>query len=155
MKIKHKTYKTTSIVFFVLALVYLWVWYFAKSIINADKICHENHCFIVEIADSDKERQTGLMYREFMEKSRGMLFIFQETKNYAFWMKNTVIPLDMIRIDWDLNIVDIQTAQPCTTEECPSYIPKDDSLYVLEINAWLAKEYGISIGDQLKFNLKK
>lgn len=155
MKIKHKTFKTTSIVFFVLALVYLWVWYFAKSLISSDQVCHQNHCFIVELAQTQEERNQWLMYREFMEKNRGMLFIFQENKNYPFWMKNTVIPLDMIRIDSGLNIVDIQTAQPCITERCPSYIPKDDSLYVLEINAWLSQEYDISIWDLLKFKLKK
>ena len=154
MKIKHKTFKTTSIVFFILALVYLWVWYFAKSMINSDKVCHQNHCFVVEVADNDEERKKWLMYREFMTKNRGMLFVFQESKIYSFWMKNTVIPLDMIRIDSEFNIVDIQTAQPCVTEKCASYIPQKDSLYVLEINAELSKEYGISIWDQLKFELK-
>jgi uncharacterized membrane protein (UPF0127 family) len=94
---------------------------------------------------TQEKRNKGLMYREFMEKNRGMLFVFQESKNYPFWMKNTVIPLDMIRVDLNLNIIDIQTAQPCVTEQCRNYVPKDDSLYVLEINAGLAAEYGFFI----------
>ncbi len=155
MKIKHKTFKTTSIAFFILAIVYLWVRYFAKSMISSNKVCHKNHCFIVEIADNDEERQQWLMYREFMEKNKAMLFIFPITKTYSFWMKNTIIPLDMIWIDEDLNIVDIQTAQPCKTDTCISYVPQKQSLYVLEINAWLASEHGIEVWDRLEFKLKK
>lgn len=154
MKIKHKTFKTTSIVFFVLAIVYLWVWYFAKSIINSDKVCHQDHCFIVELAQTEQERQKGLMYREFMEKNRGMLFVFESEWYYSFWMKNTVIPLDMIRIDKNQKIVDIQTAQPCKKDPCDSYYPKWNSNYVLEINAWLSQEYGISIWDHIEFKVK-
>ncbi len=154
MKIKSKNFKTASIVFLVLALVYLWVWYFAKSIISKDKVCYQNWCFVVEIADTEEERQKWLMNRKAMGSDRGMLFVFQEEKKHGFWMKNTLIPLDMIRIDSDYNIVDIQTAQPCYTQVCSTYIPKLDSTYVLEINAWISEKENIDIWDQLEFKVK-
>lgn len=154
MKSKSKTFKTASVVFIILWLIYLWVWFFAKSIINSDKVCHENKCFIVEIADTNEERQLGLMNRESMASNRWMLFVFEEQKKHTFWMKNTLIPLDMIRIDSQLIIVDIQTTKPCYRQVCTTYAPKWDAIYVLEINAWLAKEYKIMIWDNLKFKLK-
>jgi len=101
-------------------------------------------------ADTDQTRQQWLMNRESMSSNRGMLFVFDEQKKHSFWMKNTLIPLDMIRIDSKLNIVDIQTAQPCTTKVCSNYIPKWDAIYVLEINAWLAEEYKIKNWDTIE-----
>jgi len=53
-----------------------------------------------------------------------MIFIFQEEKKHSFWMKNTLIPLDIIWIDYNGKIVDIQTAKPCETAICPNYDPK-------------------------------
>ncbi len=150
MKSKSKTFKTASIVFFVLGLIYLWVRYFAKSIINTDKVCHTNKCFIVEIVDTDEERQQWLLDRESMASNRWMLFVFDEQKKHTFWMKNTLIPLDMIRINSDLNVVDIQIAQPCTTNVCETYVPQWDATYVLELNAWISKEYSIEIWDKLE-----
>lgn len=150
---RSKTFKTASIVFFILGLIYLWVRYFAKSIINTDKVCHENKCFIVEIADTDQERELGLMNRKSMASNKWMLFIFENQKQYIFWMKNTLIPLDMLRVDSKFNVVDIQTAQPCTWDPCKNYIPKWNATYVLELNAWAANENNIKIWDKLKFKL--
>lgn len=154
MKSKSKTFKTASIVFFILALVYLWVWYFAKSIINNDKVCYQDWCFIVEIADTDEERQQWLMNREAMGENRWMLFVFEEEEKHSFWMKNTLIPLDMIRINSNNEIVDIQTAQPCYTTVCSTYVPKWDASYVLEINAWVSEKENIKIWDKLDLKLK-
>ncbi len=150
MKSKSKTFKTVSIAFFVLGIIYVWVRFFAKSIISSDKVCHENKCFIVEISDTDETRKQWLMNRESMANNRGMLFVFEEQKKHTFWMKNTLIPLDMIRINSGLNIVDIQTAQPCISNVCSTYAPRWDAIYVLEINAWVAEEYTIEIWDKLE-----
>ena len=79
-----------------------------------------------------------------------MLFAFDKMWTYSFRMKNTLIPLDMIRIneiDWENRVVDIQTAQPCITENCEIYSPNWESKYVLEINAWLAEKYRIKVWD--------
>ena len=104
------------------------------------KICCNNKCFNLEIADDDASRQLWLMYREFLSDNNWMLFIFDEEWIYSFWMKNTLIPLAWIRLDSNLNIVDILLMEPCKTEECPSYKPNSEAQYVLEINQWLISE---------------
>lgn len=143
--------KLKIIIFICLGIITLslWLLLFPKSL-NQPTVSFENKSFQVEIAQSDEERQQWLMYRESLDEDRWMLFIFQNEWIHSFWMKNTLIPLDMIRIneiDWESRVVDIQTAQPCVTDECEIYKPAWDSLFVLEINAWLAEKYGIEAWD--------
>jgi uncharacterized protein len=88
------------------------------------QVCIDDTCFFIEIADTPEERQLGLMNRTFMPELSGMLFVFQQPGQYNFWMKNTLIPLDMIWIDAQNKIVDIQQATPCTADPCPTYNPQ-------------------------------
>jgi len=83
------------------------------------------------------------MYRESMEENDGMLFIFDQSAVHRFRMKNTLIPLDMVRIDEQLNVLSVITAQPCTTDPCPLYTPNVPVRYVLEINAGMAQKHEI------------
>lgn len=117
------------------------LWWCAVSQ-NDIQVCTEQECISVEIADTNEKRMQGLMYRESLDEKAGMLFVFLNDATHGFWMKNTLIPLDMIWIDKNLTIIDIQTAQPCVSEECPSYIPSGDARYVLEINANQSEKYG-------------
>ena len=80
------------------------------------------------------------MYRESLWQNEWMLFVYNKPWLYSFRMKNTLIPLAWIRLDSGLNIVDIIQMDPCKTEECPSYKPKSEAQYVLEINQWLISE---------------
>ena len=105
----------------------------------------------VEVANDEQERQQGLMFREFLDENSGMLFIFNEKAKYGFWMKNTLIPLDVVYIDEDLNIVDIIYAEPCKEDPCFIYKPKSDARYVLEVNGNFTAEHGISVGNKVKF----
>ena len=91
--------------------------------------------FEVEVVDDDESRQKGLMFREKLEQDKGMFFIFDYEGKHSFWMKNTLIPLDIIWISEDKKIVDVQTMQPCITEKCESHRPEIDSKYVLEVGA--------------------
>jgi len=104
------------------------------------KICCNNTCFNIEIAADNESRKLWLMYRESLWDNEWMLFIFDQVWTYSFWMKNTLIPLAWIRLDSDLKIVDIIQMDPCKTDECPSYKPKSEAKYVLEINQWLISE---------------
>lgn len=89
----------------------------------------------VEIARAPGERQRGLMFRGSLCYDCGMLFVLDAEDFHSFWMKNTVIPLDMIFIDADFNIVDILHVVPCEEEPCELYTPGEKALYVLETNA--------------------
>ena len=106
--------------------------------------------FDIEIADSDFDIQTGMMYRDSMEKNQGMLFVFEDEKKRYFYMKNTRIPLDLIYINSGNTIVSFQkNAKPFDESSLPSNVP---AKYVLEINASLIDQLGISIGDRISYS---
>jgi uncharacterized membrane protein (UPF0127 family) len=122
--------------------------------INQDKVCFKSRCFNVEIADTVESRQKGLMYRDFLASNEGMLFIFDNEGIYPFWMKNTLIYLDIIWIDENKQVVYIQeNALPCKEENCINYNPDKNALYVLEINAGKVKELGLKEGDNIIFHI--
>ncbi len=103
----------------------------------------------IEIAETDYETQTGLMYRKSMEKQQGMLFIFPDERLHSFYMKNTEFPLDLIFLKNDLTIASFQeNAQPFDESPLPSQVPIQ---YVLEVNAGLAQEWLLEIGDKIVF----
>lgn len=93
----------------------------------------QTHEVRVEIADSPKERDKGLMNRENLEHDTGMLFVFMEPQMLSFWMKNTKVPLDIIFFDADGNFVNGLTMEPCTKDPCPSYKAAALSAYALEV----------------------
>lgn len=95
----------------------------------------------VEIAKSDDELAKGLMFREGLGENNGMLFVFDDASSHSMWMKNTLIPLDMVWIDDNFKIVHVEkNVQPCKSLACPSYGAPVPASYVLELNAgWLDK----------------
>lgn len=104
----------------------------------------------IEIAESEYETQTGLMYRKGIVKNQGMLFIFPDVAIHSFYMKNTQFPLDIIYIDENLRIASFQeNAKPFNEEGLSSVVPVK---YVLEVNAGLAEEWILEIGDKVEFN---
>ncbi|CAM4406576.1 DUF192 domain-containing protein [Zobellia roscoffensis] len=105
--------------------------------------------FDIEIADSEYETQTGLMYRKSMKADRGMLFVFPEVAGHSFYMKNTEFPLDLIFIKEDMTIANYhENAQPLDESSLPS---KGAVQYVLELNAGLVQKLGIQTGDSVAY----
>lgn len=103
----------------------------------------------IEIAETAYETQTGLMYRKTMEDRQGMLFIFEAPAVHSFYMKNTLIPLDLLFIDDSLKIVTIRkNAAPLDESGIPSGAPVQ---YVLEIKGGLSDRWGIAVGDAIRF----
>lgn len=103
----------------------------------------------IEIADTDFDIQTGLMYRNTMATKQGMLFVFEDEQERFFYMKNTRIPLDIVYINANRNIVSFQkNAQPFNEASLPSNAP---AKYVLEINAGLADTWALNVGDSISF----
>lgn len=122
---------------------------------SPSNICFQSSsCFDIEIAQTPETRSQGLMFRESLPQNQGMLFIFPKSEIYSFWMKNTLIPLDIIWISENLEIIDITTLSPCIEDPCPSYTPKAQAKYVLEINANLAQQQNIKIGDHAIITLE-
>ena len=115
-------------------------------------ILPNNFTYSVEIAADPDLRAQGLMYRDQLRPATGMLFFFPADGEYGFWMKNTLIPLDMIWIDSNRKIVHIKTdVPPCRIEQCPSYDPGVASRYVLELAAGEAAKQQLKVGDVLRF----
>lgn len=105
--------------------------------------------FQAEVADTAAERARGLMFRERMEEDHGMLFLFPGESQQSFWMRNTLIPLDMIFIRSDRTILGVvENAEPRT--DTPRSVP-GLSQFVLEINGGLSAELGIEAGQTVRF----
>lgn len=110
------------------------------KIYSYNKICHQNTCFRYEIADTSETRQLWLMFREKLPTQSWMLFLFPNSSIHSFRMKNTLIPLDIIRLDKNFKIQYISyETPPCKQKNCPNYWTEKLSKYVLEINSWLSK----------------
>ena len=104
----------------------------------------------VEIADNSQERTRGLMFRENMDWNKGMFFVFDTERELSFWMKDTLIPLDMLFIDDDFKIIDIkESVPPCLEDKCPKYASESPAKYVLEVNAGFTLENNIKTGDNI------
>ncbi|RAP31415.1 hypothetical protein DID78_01100 [Candidatus Marinamargulisbacteria bacterium SCGC AG-343-D04] len=114
-------------------------------------MCIKNNCIDLENANTHEKRKQGLMHRPFLKKNEGMLFSFDTEKIIGIWMKNTLIPLDIIWLNKNLKIQKIvKNAIPFDSTTLYHVKP---SLYVIEINAGLSQELGLTIGQTL--HLKK
>lgn len=103
----------------------------------------------VEVASQPKEQQMGLMFRESMPENAGMIFLFPTQRHQSFWMRNTLIPLDMFFIDSNWKVVGVvENAEPLT--EDPREV-QADSQYVLEVNAGFAKKHGFGPGTKVRY----
>jgi hypothetical protein len=100
--------------------------------------------FLLEVCSSDAERRLGLMYRKKLAADRGMLFVFPDSSEHPFWMKNTYISLDMIFVDEGLTVVGVLRDVPPLNEE-PRTVGRE-SMYVIELPAGTAEKYGLSVG---------
>lgn len=129
---------------------------FATAAAQAQAISYvvlKGKSFYVEVADNDPARMKGLMFREHMPADRGMIFLFPEEGMQAFWMKNTLIPLDILYFDRKFRLVSAQTeVPPCKADPCPSYPTSAPAQYVLELNAGMADKLGVKVGDKLEFH---
>jgi len=102
----------------------------------------------LEIADTDTELQQGLMHRTELAKNSGMLFIFSNEQPRTFWMKNTLISLDIIFLDTNFNVVNIYSST-LPNQILETYSSLKPSKFAVELNARRATELGIQKGDKL------
>ncbi|MGH8214247.1 MAG: DUF192 domain-containing protein [Rhodanobacteraceae bacterium] len=112
-----------------------------------------SHRFTVEIADTPPARAHGLMDRTEMPADHGMLFIFPDSEPRTFWMKDTLIPLDILFFDEAQRLVSVQEDVPqCRSDPCPVYPSIAPARYVLELNAGVAAKLGVRRGDVITFS---
>ena len=100
--------------------------------------------FTLEVADTEAKRERGLMNRDNLAADHGMLFVFDTAGRYAFWMKNTKIPLDLVFLDGSGKVVGIYSLKPndLTQVACDT-----DSLFAIELPAGSAKTLDLKTGD--------
>jgi len=107
------------------------------------------HKLIIEVADTPYERETGMMYRSSMKKHQGMLFVFNKEAQRSFYMKNTEIPLDIIYLNKNLEVVSIiHNAEPMNEQSLSSKVPAQ---FVLELLAGQSNALGLLVGDQVSY----
>ena len=101
----------------------------------------------IEISDNEYERQLGLMNRKSMEETQGMLFIFNNEQPQSFWMRNTLISLDMLFINKNKEIVTIHKNTEVLSPR--SYPSTEPSMYVVEVIGGFTDKYEIATGDKI------
>ena len=102
--------------------------------------------FKVDVADTHQSRMQGLMFRQEIPENHGMLFIFEEEAPRSFWMRNTYVPLDIIFINAQQEIVNIGEGVPLSEAHVPSAAP---AKFVLELEKGTAKRLDIKAGDKV------
>lgn len=99
--------------------------------------------FVLEVANDDAERQAGLMHRDALPPDRGMLFVFEDDAERAFWMRNTKIPLDILYLDAGGTIVSIRQLKPFDESSVRSWFP---ARFAIELNEGAADRSGVKVG---------
>jgi uncharacterized membrane protein (UPF0127 family) len=100
----------------------------------------------LELARTDAARELGLMHRTALAPDAGMLFVFDGSARHGFWMRNTLIPLDMLFLSDDGRVLAVVQRQPLSLEVTDGGV---ESRYVLEVNAGWAQAHGVARGDQV------
>ena len=160
----------TKIILFLIILIFLFSFgYIVNNAFNKDnnykedynkainevvfKTDSENIAIQAEIARTLEEISKGLMQRERLGEYSGMLFVFPDESQRSFWMKNTLINLDIVFISKGKKIVSIAEAVPCPSKntKCPLYKSEVPAQYVVEVNGGFCEEHNIKKGDLVEF----
>ncbi|HKD19006.1 MAG TPA: DUF192 domain-containing protein [Thermoanaerobaculia bacterium] len=105
----------------------------------------------LELALTPEEQAQGLMYRENLPDRTGMIFVFDQAGDHHFWMKNTMIPLDMIWMDESGKVIFVSAnTPPCKADPCPTYGPNAPARQVLEIAGGMAAKEKVTVGSTLR-----
>ncbi|MDR6643596.1 MULTISPECIES: DUF192 domain-containing protein [Luteibacter] len=121
------------------------------SAATAPSVTLHGKTFSTEFATDDASRELGLMNRTELAADHSMLFVFVDDEPRAFWMKNTLIPLDILYFNKDRQLVSMQlNAQPCKADPCAIYPSGGQyARYVLELKAGTAGKLGLKLGETL------
>jgi uncharacterized protein len=107
-----------------------------------------NQTIVLEVAKTPEQQEIGLMHRTSMPDNQGMLFAFSPARPVGFWMKNTLIPLDIVFLREGV-VQMIAPAVPCKADPCPTYQPAGLIDQVIELRQGRAQELGLKVADRL------
>jgi uncharacterized protein len=120
---------------------------------KADAVVLHGQRYSAELATDEPGRERGLMMRTTLAADHSMLFVFPVSSPQGFWMKNTLIPLDILYFDTHRRLVSMQlNVPPCKADPCPVYPSNTPARYVLELSAGTARRTGVEVGDELKID---
>jgi uncharacterized membrane protein (UPF0127 family) len=109
-----------------------------------------NRVITAVLADTPERSMYGYMFHRDVKENEGMLFVYPESGTHPFWMKNTLVPLDIVWMDENFDILYIEApARPCQADPCPTYGTPRLSRYVLELRAGTARREALKPGDRL------
>ncbi|MDQ2871233.1 MAG: DUF192 domain-containing protein [Acidobacteriota bacterium] len=109
----------------------------------------------LELAKTPEDQAQGLMYRESLPEKSGMLFLFSDPGVHKFWMKNTMIPLDMIWLDPEGKVLFVSAdTPPCKADPCANYGPDAAAASVLEIAGGMTAKEKVTVGSKLEIHLR-
>jgi uncharacterized membrane protein (UPF0127 family) len=105
----------------------------------------------VDVADTDAEREHGLMGVTTLPPDQGMAFVWDAPTEATFWMKNTLIPLSIAFVDQSDRVVTIDEMAPCNADPCPTYAATAPYTTAVEANAGWFEQHGVGAGDTMEF----
>ncbi len=117
---------------------------------RAEVVFPKGRVVIAEIADTPEKMQRGYMFREQVGEEDGMIFVYPSASFHAMWMKNTLVPLDMVWMDVDFRVVHIErSVPPCRKDPCPAYGSLRRASYVLEVQGGSIAPDQLALGDRI------
>ena len=132
---------------FILLLFFVTFNSLAAQLFEIRAIELNDKLYQLEIADTNRRKTQGLMYRKTLDQSAGMLFVYNQPGDYRIWMKNTLIPLTVIWLDEQARIIDKKILQPCRSSNCPVSAASKPSKFIIELHPDEFDRY--KQGDQL------
>tara|TARA_B100000315_G_scaffold30922_1_gene26178 strand:- start:295 stop:720 length:426 start_codon:yes stop_codon:yes gene_type:complete len=126
----------------------------ACNITEGPSVKIKGRTFSVEVANTEDQRRLGLMHRETLPDNGGMLFVYPSDRQLSVWMKNVMIPLDVLFLNTDGIVIDKATLEPCKNSPCEAFNSTSPGQYFLEINKGKIEELNINVGDKVEINLK-
>lgn len=143
----------SKLLVFPFILINFFIFSYQKEILTEELTwkVHESKTLKLEISDNFHKRKVGLMNREFLEKNKGMIFIYDNLEPINIWMYKTFIPLDIIFLKKNKITKITPNAKPCLDLPCKLYPSSEPVDMIIEINAGQAKILNLKVGDDLIF----
>ena len=117
-----------------------------QAVFKTAQLSIKGQVYHLEIAQTVRQRQQGLMHRNYLSRESAMLFVYPTPGDHRIWMKNTLIPLMVVWFDDEQTVIHMQQLQPCETISCPVYGAEKPSRYIIEFDAGFR---GLAIGERL------